>query len=245
MSGHIEIDSPAAGVTRITLANPGKANALSPPMASELLDTYAAITADTDCGCVIIRGAGQHFCSGGDRSFLSGLASNPLEPDHYQRNDTVYRSFFELSKLPVPTVAAVRGGVVGAGVNLMLAADIVIVAETARIIGGFSQLGIHPGGGHYHLVARRAGAQAAAALSIFGEELSGRDCARIGLAWDAVADGDVDDRTVAMAARVANDPSLARACIRSLRTESAPGATWDLALEAERGVQAWSMMRKH
>lgn len=244
MAGSVEIDSPSPGVTRLTLVNPGKANALSPPMAADLLEAYEAIAADHACGCVIVRGGGRHFCSGGDRSFLNDLAANPLEADHYTRNEQVYASFRQLGQLPVPTIAAVRGAAVGAGINLMLATDLVIVAEDARIISGFVELGIHPGGGHYHLVSRRAGAQVAAALSLFGEELNGLDCERVGLAWDAVPDADVDARAIALAQRVARDPGLARACIRSLRMESAASQAWDLALEAERGVQAWSMMRK-
>lgn len=245
MAGAVEIDSPSPGITRLTLLNPGKANALSPSMAGQLLEAYDVISADPGCGCVIVRGGGRHFCSGGDRSFLSDLSANPLEADHYARNEQVYSSFRKLGQLPVPTVAAVRGAAVGAGVNLMLATDLVIVAEEARIISGFVELGIHPGGGHYHLVARRAGAQVAAALSLFGEEFSGVDCKRVGLAWDAVPDEDVDDRAIALGKRVARDPALARACVRSLRLEgSSAGQAWDLALEAERGVQAWSMMRK-
>lgn len=245
MSGSVDIDTPAPGVTRLTLVNAGKANALSPPMAGELLSAYESIARDAECGCVIVRGAGRHFCSGGDRSFLSDLSTNPLEADHYARNDRVYASFRQLGQLPVPTIAAVRGAAVGAGINLMLAADLVVVAENARIISGFVELGIHPGGGHYHLVARRAGTQVAAAVSLFGEQLSGTDCKRVGLAWDAVPDNEVDDRAIGLAERVARDPALARACVRSLRLEApTAGQGWDVALEGERGVQAWSMMRK-
>jgi enoyl-CoA hydratase len=145
----------------------------------------------------------------------------------------------------MPTIAAVRGAAVGAGINLMLAADLRIVAEDARLISGFLRIGLHPGGGHFGLLAGRAGAEAAAAAGIFGEEISGLRAVQLGLAWEALPSERVEERAAELALRAAHDPQLARKATASLRTElGPPRLPWAAALEVERGAQLWSLRRR-
>ena len=99
----------------------------------------------------------------------------------------------------MPTIAAVLGAAVGAGINLMLATDLRIVAEDARLISGFLRIGLHPGGGHFGLLAGRAGAEAAAAAGIFGEEISGVRAVQLGLAWEALPAEQVEQRAAELA----------------------------------------------
>jgi enoyl-CoA hydratase len=179
------------------------------------------------------------------RALLTEAGQDPARPDHYRDLEFTYRAFVRIGELQPPTIAAVRGHAVGAGVNLMLATDLRLVAERARIIAGFLRIGIHPGGGHFTLLGRLAGREAAAAMSLFGEEIDGRTAVRLGLAWEALPEPEVEPRALEMARRVAADPELARAAARSLRLELGPPAIpWMAALEAEKAVQMWSLRRR-
>ena len=157
----------------------------------------------------------------------------------------VYRSFARVGELEAPTVAAVRGGAVGAGLNLMLATDLRIVARDAKVISGFMPIGLHPGGGHSALLGRTGAREAAAAMALFGERIDGERAAALGLAWCAVDDGDVEETAIELATRAGADPELARRTASSLRTVLGPPAIpWPAALELERASQMWSMRRK-
>jgi enoyl-CoA hydratase len=146
----------------------------------------------------------------------------------------------------VPTVAAIRGAAVGAGVNLALATDMRIVSDTAKLIPGFDKIGIHPGGGHITLLRRQGGRETAAALALFGESVSGQRAAEIGLAWASVPDDQVEDRAVQLASRPARDPELARRLSETYRIETVgPTLSWSAAIEVERAAQMWSLRRQH
>jgi enoyl-CoA hydratase len=112
-------------------------------------------------------------------------------------------------------------------------------------MAGFLRIGLHPGGGFFVLSGRTAGREATAALGLFGDELSGRRAADLGIAWEALPDADVEARAKELAARAGADPDLARRAARSFRSElGPPAATWGLALDAERAAQMWSLRRR-
>jgi enoyl-CoA hydratase len=186
------------------------------------------------------------FCSGADRGLLARAGEDPAESERFDSVGAVYETLARVGTLPVPTVAAVRGAAVGAGVNLFRAADLRIVAANARIIAGFLLIGIHPGGGHFTLLARLGGREAASAIGLFGEEISGERARDLQLAWDAVADDEVEPRALELAKRVARDPELARRAVASLRDQLGPPAvSWPAALAMERAAQMWSLRRRH
>jgi enoyl-CoA hydratase len=125
----------------------------------------------------------------------------------------------------------------------LLAADLRIVADDARIISGFAKIGLHPGGGHFQLLVQASNRETAAAMGIFSEELSGVKAAQRGVAWESVADELVEERALALAIRAASDPDLARKSIQSLRITTPPVVPWATALQAERAPQLWSLRR--
>jgi enoyl-CoA hydratase len=228
----------------LTLAAPQRRNALTPEMAREVVAACDQIDADESVGAVIVTGEGESFCSGGDRATLAASGADPVgdEPLHALR--AIYDAFVRVGQLRPPTIAAVRGAAVGAGLNLLLATDLRIVAEDARLIAGFQRIGVHPGGGHFALLGRTAGREAAMALTVFGQEIDGRRAAAIGLAWDAVPAAEVGARARAIAEKIARDPELARAVVRSARLElGPPGVSWEAALEIETTPQLWSLQR--
>lgn len=232
------------GVAVVTLDAPERRNALSVEMSQELIDSARAAEADPAVGALVVTG-GSHFCAGAVRSVLADTGRDPVEDGAYRSLETVYRAFTTIGEIGVPTIAAVRGAAVGAGLNLALATDLRIVSRTARLLPGFAQIGIHPGGGHFTLLNRVAGREAAAALGLFGEEVDGDRAVALGLAWAAYDDGEVLERTLALATRVAADPALARRTVGSFRRETAPGGMpWDVAVELERSPQMWSLRRR-
>jgi enoyl-CoA hydratase len=233
------------GVALLTLDAPARRNALTVQMAQALIDACEEIDRDAAVGAVVVRGEGAYFCAGGDRATLAQAGEDPATPATYDGMSAIYRSFARVGELEPPTVAAIRGGAVGAGLNLALATDVRVVAEDAVCLSGFLPIGLHPGGGHTALLGRLGSREAAAALTLFGQRLTGQELVDRGLAWSAVPAGEVEDVALQLARTPAADPELARRTARSLRaTLGPPAIPWNTALELERASQMWSMRRK-
>ena len=199
MANEISVERRPGGVALLTLNAPERRNALTVAMADELVAACEALDADPEVGAVVVRGEGGFFCAGGDRATLDAAGRDPADPEVYAGLGAVYRSFARVGELEAPTVAAVRGGAVGAGLNLMLATDLRIVARDAKVISGFLPIGLHPGGGHGALLGRTGAREAAAAMALFGERIDGERAAALGLAWLAVDDGDVEETAIELA----------------------------------------------
>lgn len=232
-------------VAIVTLNALERRNALTVEMAQQLMAVLDEVDDDESLGALVLSG-GPYFCAGAVRSMLSGAGADPAADVNFRAIDALYRSFVRLGAIGVPTIAAVRGPAVGAGLNLALATDLRIVASDARLLSGFGRIGIHPGGGHVLLLHRLGGREAAAALAVFGQEIDGEAAVRLGLAWAALPDAEVDAEALKMARTVAADPQLARRTIASFRLETEQGGVrWPVALELERGAQMWSLRRSH
>lgn len=231
-------------VAVITLNAPERRNAINPEMTRLLVSIIEQVDANRDIGAAVIQGAGTSFCAGADRRVLAARGDNPnrLAPDDPGEG---YQAFMRVGEMKVPTVAAVRGYAVGAGVNLAFATDLRIVAEDAVLRSGFLRIGIHPGGGHFVLVGRTAGREAASAMGLFGQDLSGRRAAELGAAWEAVPSEQVEARALELAQTAGADPELARATVKSMHLElGPPAASWAAAVEMERATQSWSLFRR-
>src|SRR5690606_37019549 len=94
----------------------------------------------TNCSAVIVTGAAPAFCAGANLGNLAAATGRSLQ--------AIYDGFLRIARCRVPTIAAVNGAAVGAGVNLALCCDVILCGESARIDTRFLKLGIHPGGGH-------------------------------------------------------------------------------------------------
>ncbi|ROO24991.1 enoyl-CoA hydratase [Salinisphaera orenii MK-B5] len=233
-----------AGVAIITVDSPEVKNGLTPEMGRRLAAVCDEIDADETIGAAVVRGAEGTFCSGADRRRWNPGADQ-AEDSTYREFSAIYNAFRRVGSLAVPTIAAVRGAAVGAGINLMLATDLRVVATDARILAGFLRIGIHPGGGFFTIAGRTAGREATSAMGLFSEELDGAAAERTGMAWKALPDAEVEDFALELARRPAADPSLAREAVRSFRTElGASGMDWDAAVHFERATQMWSQRRR-
>ncbi|MGO4132703.1 enoyl-CoA hydratase-related protein [Janibacter sp. RAF52] len=236
----------AEHIATITLDAPDRRNALTVEMSRELIDAARTAEADPEVCAVVVTG-GRHFCAGAVREVLADVGRDPVEDTAYRNLETVYAAFTTIGTIELPTIAAVRGAAVGAGLNLALATDLRVVSTTARLLPGFAQIGIHPGGGHFSLLHRTTGSrELTAAMGLFGEEVRGERAVELGLAWSAHEDDEVEQAARDTASRVAADPELARRLVRSFRRETAPGGVpWEVAVELERSPQMWSLRRKH
>jgi enoyl-CoA hydratase len=244
MSSELSLDR-RGGIAVITLRAPERRNALSLAMADAMVAACEEIDADESIGAVVVAGEGAYFCAGGDRAQLAATGKDPAEPGMYRDLGRVYAAFARVGELEPPTIAAVRGGAVGAGLNLALATDLRVVAEDARLASGFLPIGIHPGGGHGALLTRATGRETANAMQLFGVALTGVEAVEHGLAWRAVPADDVEATAMDLAQVPASDPELARRTARSMRTVAGPPAvSWPAALDIERASQMWSLRRR-
>src|SRR3954452_7089869 len=159
---HVEIHD---HVATVTLDDPERRNALTIDLVDEIVATFDALEAGDTIGAVVVTGAGPAFCAGADLSDLGSSRKSGLR--------RIYEGSLRVGRSTVPTLAAVNGPAVGAGMNLALACDIRMAGESARFDSRFLQLGIHPGGGHTWMLQRAVGPQIAALMTLAGEVLDG------------------------------------------------------------------------
>lgn len=221
------------GVATLTLNNPGERNVLSFGMVSDIVATMNAVEADETVGAVVVTGAGSAFCAGAKLTDLENASESSL--------GKIYEGFLRIARSPLPTIAAVNGAAVGAGMNLALGCDVRIAARRARFDTRFLHIGIHPGGGHTWMMHRIVGPQAAMATVVFGEVLDGVEAERIGLVWRCVDDADLLDIAQSMAVRAASVPRELLTATKRTIADMAEIDTQDEAVTRERNPQVWSL----
>ena len=222
------------GVAVVTLDDPGHRNALGPEMVAAMVAAFDEIEADDALGAVVVTGAPPAFCAGAN---LASLGTDRRREGLLE----IYESFLRIARCPLPTLAAVNGAAVGAGMNVALACDVRLAGASARFDTRFLQLGIAPGGGHTWMLERAVGVPAASAMVLFGEVVDATRAAEIGLVWRTLPDDQLVPAAVQMAARAAAAPrELTRRTKQTLRDVAALDAHGD-AVQRELDVQLWSM----
>ncbi len=219
-----------AGVVLITLDRPGRRNAYTPDMGEELVHALRAAATDEGVSAAVITGAGEGFCGGADLDYLGGKRSrNGLALGE----EAFINSFTEeFAALPIVTIAAINGAAAGIGITGMLAADMRIVAEDARLVLNFAELGIVPAMGATWYLPRLVGDARARELLLLRREVNGAEAARMGLANLALPAGEVLDTALELAAAAAAcKPGLVDAIKRGLQAGSASTLAEALALE--------------
>jgi len=220
------------GVAIVTLNDPERRNALNLEMVDEIVETFDRLEADTGVGAVVVTGTPPAFCAGADLGHLGGSQKSGLR--------SVYEGFLRVGRSPLPTLAAVNGAAVGAGMNLALVCDVRVAARRAKFDTRFLQLGLHPGGGHTWMYRRITGPQAVFATVIFGEVLNGEEAERIGLVWKCVDDDQLLDAAKEMAGRAAAAPRELVMKTKSTIQDMADISEHDPAVDRELEPQIWS-----
>lgn len=210
-------------VAVLTVHDPDRRNALNLTLATELAEAVRACEADEQVGAVVVTGTPPAFCAGADLSALGEAKEQGLRQ--------IYAGFLAVANCTLPTIAAVNGAAVGAGLNLALACDVRLAGERARFDARFLQLGIHPGGGMTWMLQRIVGPQQAAAMTLFSQVYDAKAALAAGLVLDVV--DDVVERAVQVASQAAEAPrELVIATKRTMRATAATAAHAD-AVELE------------
>ncbi len=233
------LERPGAGILRLTLNRPQQRNALTADLAAELRAAVGGAGADPSVRALIVTGSGAVFCAGADLGALAADAKTPA-----QRRAVLadyYRAFLDLRDLPVPTIAAVNGPAIGAGLNLALSCDLRLLAREARLAAPFLRLGIHPGGGCSWLLTRLGGTAAARELLFLGRPVSAARAFELGLANRVLPGPELADAALEWARSIAALPGqVVRDLKRTLALAEA-GASFEATLAFESAVQAESM----
>jgi len=210
----VAVTQPADGVRLITLTDPERRNAMGVEMGAELVAACEQVRGDPDAQVLIVTGDGKAFCAGADLPAMFGDADRSVTATHalLQR---YYGAFLAIHELPIPTIAAVNGPAVGAGLNLAMVCDVRIASPEASFGATFAKIGLHPGGGCTYFLVRALGPSRALRAMLLADPIP----ADLAIAW-GLADGPEPDcvvAAVALAERFAAvDPALARHIKRSV-----------------------------
>jgi enoyl-CoA hydratase len=204
----------ADGLCTLMLNRPDKLNALS-------LETFRALDAhldtiaerQTEIGCILLRGAGRSFCAGhdlGDLDATAGLERKRFETGVIER----------LAEIPMPVVAAVQGHCMTGGLELALAADIIIAAETARFADTHGKWDLVPIWGMSQRLPRRIGPARAAEMMYAGRAYTAAQAAAMGLVNFTVPDAELDREAQALATDICANAWRATRAMKTLLRET-------------------------
>ncbi|HEU4360484.1 MAG TPA: enoyl-CoA hydratase [Mycobacterium sp.] len=223
-------------VALITVNDPDRRNAVTEAMSAQLRAAVARAESDAAVHAVVVTGAGRAFCAGADLSALGVATEDGLLG--------LYDGFMAVANCTLPTVAAVNGPAVGAGLNLALAADVRIAGPAAVFDARFQQLGLHPGGGATWMLHRAVGPQTARAALLFGMRFDAEAAVRHGLALQ-VADDPVAAALALAAGPAAAPRDVVLATKATMRATASPGSMdsdqHEFAKRTELGPQATSV----
>jgi enoyl-CoA hydratase len=172
------------GVATLVLNRPETRNAMTPAMGEEIVAAVEELRADTEVRVVVLTGSGKSFSSGGDLGMLArdtGLKTDGEAPSMHGSPRDFYLRYLALRHLPMPTIAAINGHAIGAGLCIALACDLRVASTAARMGMTFTKLGIHPGMGATFFLPRLIGASRACDLLFTGRVLDAAEAERLGL----------------------------------------------------------------
>lgn len=217
------------GVARITIDRTDAGNSLTAEMRDHLAATFDELSATLGVRAIVLAGAGErHFCTG------AGLGGSQ-KPEPARPEGAPDRALGDVARLirrgwqrlvssildcEKPVIAAVNGTAAGGGANLVLACDLVLMADSARLIEVFVKRGIIPDAGGCYLLPRIVGPPRAKELMFLGDELSAADCERWGIANRVVPATELTAAADELAARLAAAPSKAIAMTKWLVNRS-------------------------
>jgi enoyl-CoA hydratase/carnithine racemase len=198
-------------IATLTLNRPEVMNAMSKDMIGGLRDAVIDLAADESVNVVVLKGAGDHFCSGADFS----LFSESIPPDEWLvAMKGVGKIVRTLREIPQPVIAMLKGVAVGGGANLALAGDFVIAADNARFCEIFVNIGLILDYGGTYFLPRLVGHTKARELAMLGNEIDGKTAAAIGLVYKSVPEDEIEKEVAALATTLAQKPPLALRLIK-------------------------------
>jgi enoyl-CoA hydratase len=205
--GGLRFAEPETGILEIVLSNPARLNAADERMHRDLALVWRAIDLDDAVRVALVRGAGEHFSSGGDFELIERMIEDEatLVRVWKEASDLVY-NLINCSK---PVVSAIRGTAVGAGLAVALLADISIAGRSAKILDGHTRLGVAAGDHSVIIWPLLCGLAKSRYYLLLNEPLSGEEAERIGLVARCVEDGEVYPTALDAACRIARGSATA------------------------------------
>jgi enoyl-CoA hydratase/carnithine racemase len=205
---HLRVDRPSDGVALVRLDNPEMRNAMSDEMTSSWVAAMGELAADRSLRAVVVTGEGSAFCSGGNTSWI---ASEPDASVDQLRTRMLpfYRAWLSVRALEVPTIAAVNGAAIGAGLCLALACDLRYAAAGAKLGVPFVKLGMHAGMGGTHLLPEVVGEAHARDLLLTGRVVGAEEALRMGLVSQVFEPATFLEEVLGVAAGIAANAPIA------------------------------------
>lgn len=223
---------PGTGIATVTLDRPEAGNAIDLPTARAFRDAIAQLADDPCVRVLVLAASGPRFCVGGD--VRSMAAARERSAFLRELAGTMHAGLAQLRSLSAPIVAAVQGPVAGAGIGLVLAADLVIAAESARFLSGYAGIGLTPDCGVSMLLPATVGPRRAAVFAAGSTSLSAADALDWGLVSEVCPEDELVGRVATMARALSGIPGQAAGkTARLLRQATAPDYVAHLAREAE------------
>lgn len=221
-----------AGIATLTLNRPEQKNAMNMPLRTGLRDAVYAIRQDRSIRAVVLRGAGQDFCSGGD---VRGMNVESAEAGR-NRIDDLHGWVSMLLDLDRPVIAAVDGVTYGAGFSLALAADFVVATSRARFCMPFMKVGLVPDCGAFYTLPRVIGLSRAKDLVFTAREVNAEEAQRMGAVFEIVEPEALHARAIQIARSLAGASSVAFGLAKRALNQS-PGVDLRSMLEIESAAQ--------
>jgi len=223
------------GVLEIILNRPEILNAVNRETIAALADAVAEAAEDRAARVVLLRGAGTHFCAGGDITMFADLIRLPRTERQtalYRIVDTLHPLLVRMRHMPKPVVAVVQGAAAGFGLSLVLAADLALAAEDTVFTSGYIHLGTSPDGGMTATLPHVVGIKRAAELMLLGDRFDAQRALALGLVNRVVPADALETEAAALAARLAAGPTHAYGRTKGL-LQATIGDAFDAQLRRE------------
>jgi 2-(1,2-epoxy-1,2-dihydrophenyl)acetyl-CoA isomerase len=218
-------------VAHFVLARADAANTMNLQFGREFLAAAQSLQADSSVRAVVLSGEGRNFCFGGD---LRGMVASGGDLSAYlsELTTTLHAGLAHLMRMDAPIVAAVQGSAAGAGLGLVLAADLAIAGKSAKFTPAYTGVGLTPDAGCTFLLPRAVGYKRAMELFLTNRVLGAEEALEWGLVNQVVDDDRVQETAVALAARLASGPTRAFGGVKRLLAEAEPGLEGQLGRES-------------
>ncbi|MFC4353326.1 enoyl-CoA hydratase/isomerase family protein [Fodinicurvata halophila] len=192
MSGKLVLCEIDSGLARLTLNRPERHNSLVPELLEDLLDAIAEVRRDDSVRVVVLAAEGRSFSTGGDLATFHDAEDMAVYGERIVGR--LNEAILTLLDLPLPVIARVQGPVTGGSLGLVLAADLVVLAEETFIAPYYVEVGFSPDGGWSALLPERIGHARAAEIQLLNRQVDAEEASRLGLAHAVVPAGTLDSQ---------------------------------------------------
>ena len=202
-------------VLLLTISNPAARNAMSPDLYRAGFPAIRDAAADDGLGAIVLTGAGEHFCGGGNLNRLLAQRRLPASEQHAHL-DALHDWVMAMRECPKPIIAAVEGAAAGGGFSVCLGCDLIVAAEDAKFVMSYVKIGLSPDGGGSDSLAETLPPQAALEILLDGGTVSAARLHALGVVNRIVPHGKALAEALSWAEALAQGPARAQARIKQL-----------------------------